>query len=78
MCMHRDTPIEPLDAQTRKIAFGRLVEVLGRLEDVAAGVEGETARGMDGERTGDVDGTNGGGNVDSNRVEAARLGVESQ
>ena len=70
--------IESLAAQNRKIAFGRLVELLGNLEDIAASVKSKMAGGRGGKRTADVDGTNSGGDVDSNRAEAARLAAESQ
>ena len=43
--------------RNRMIAFGRVGEVSGRVEGVAASVEVEKAGGRDGERCGDVDGS---------------------
>ena len=74
----RNAPIEDLGTQNRKFVFGRFVEVLGSLEDVEASVEVEMAGSKDEECDGDVDGTVSGGNIDSNRVEAARLAAKSQ
>ena len=71
-------PIKSLSMRNRKIAFGHVGEMLGRLEGVAASVEVERAGGTDGEQCGDVDGTNSGDNVDSKRVEAVRLATDSQ
>ena len=47
-------------------------------ENVEASVEGEKDGGRDDECNGDVDGTISGGDVDSNRVEAAQLTANSQ
>ena len=51
---------------------------MGRGKDVEAIFEKEKDDSSDGECNGDVDGTNGGGDVDSNRVEAVRLVADSQ
>ena len=55
-----------------------MVEVMGRSEDVAASVEVEGAGSRAGERNGEVHSTIGGGNVDSQRVQAARLATKGQ
>ena len=46
----QNMPIESLDMQIPKIAFGRVLEALGRGEGVAASVEDEMAGGRAGER----------------------------
>ena len=51
--------------------------MLGAVEKPSASVRGETVGGRNGERSGGMDGTIG-GNVNSKRVEAARLAAESQ
>ena len=43
-------PIEALDTQIPKIAFGRVLEALGRGKGVAVSVEDEMASGRTGER----------------------------
>lgn len=58
MSVLQNASIETLETRNQKIAFGRVVEVLGAIEKAAAKVESETAGGNAGKQSGtmnDVD-----------------------
>ena len=67
--------VAPIEPANRTFAFG---EVEGGDEAIAPSVECEGAGNGDGDCDGDGDGTTSGGSIDSNRVNAMLLAVESQ
>ena len=67
--------VAPIKPANQMFAFG---EVEGGDEAIAPSVECEGAGDGDGDRNGDDNGTMSGGSIDSNRVNATLLAVESQ
>ena len=67
---------ESLETRTRRIAFGRAIEVLGIDDGVAKIVEYEKASKRASERRSALDGTTSSDSIDSERVEAAWLAAD--